>query len=206
MTGTEVLDRAIADFGSIVRALGFRPKKGSSRAACIICGATNQTTFSFHPDRGTWHCFRCGRGRGVLDLVEAVLGCSRQDAFVWLANLFGVLLSAQRFTPRERRAYRDTHPRAKREAERLIEWHDRVLRALRTKRNRCWDLERRISRWACRANNDPKLADSPLWDYVWAHARDDQEGDRLDALMQELEAASGRELIELRRAFEGVAA
>lgn len=193
----EVIDRAVADFDAVVRALGFEPRRGN-RAACIICDASNETTFSFKPDAGIWNCFRCGRDGGALDLVQGVLNCSRSEALRWLADFFALPLDDRHTTSYERRQWAERRRRAKRWARDLADWRWRVMHALRVRRNDLWDAERLAASWARSHLTDPSAADDPRWAPVWGHAFDDQRGDLVERLLKLFEAAPAETLAKLR--------
>ena len=199
--GTEVIDRAIRDFPAIVRALGFEPQRGN-RAACIVCGTQNKTTFSFDPEAGTWHCFRCNRGGGVLDLAQAVHNCDRREAIAWVAQFVGVPLDRHTSSRAERRKYAQKRGRAENWAADLTEWCTRILTDLRARRNALWDTEHVASAWACNHLNHPSMANDLRWEVVWAHAFDNQRGDALNELIEQIEASSPMELAEMRRRWE----
>ncbi len=105
MTATprEIVGHAIVQLPSLLAALGF-DRARARRTACVLCGATNRTTFSFDSERGVWHCFRCGAGGGVLDLVQAVHGFDREGALRWLSHMVGVPLD-RLLTRDQRRDY-----------------------------------------------------------------------------------------------------
>ena len=199
--GSEVIDRLIAEFPSIVKALGFELRR-SNRAACIICSAQNTTTFSFEPDNGTWFCFRCNRGGGVLDLVQAIHNCDRREAIAWVAQFVGVPLDRHTSSRAERRKYAQKRGPAEDWAADLTEWCTRILTDLRARRNALWDTEHAASAWARKHLDDPSMADDWRWDVVWAHVFDNQRGDALNELIEQIEASSPMELAEMRRRWE----
>jgi hypothetical protein len=53
----------------------------------------------------TWRDFAAGAGGGVLDLIQLVRQCSRQDALRWLADYAGIPLVDRPLSPEEKRAY-----------------------------------------------------------------------------------------------------
>ena len=201
---TAIIDRAIDDFATVLRVLGFERKRGN-RAACVICGAINTTTFSYKPDVGIWNCFRCGRGGGVLDLVEAVHRCDRRESLLWLADLVRVPLDDHSFSRSERRAWVDRRRWAEQEADDLDRWRTRLISDLRARRNDYWGAERHASAWALNHLNGSAMADDWRWEAVWTHAFDRQRGDALDELIEEIERASPAELLAMRAKFQGVA-
>ena len=204
MTASEIVESA--NFHELLIALGFqRPKRGT-RTQCALCNAKNPRTFSFDTNRGLWHCFRCDRGGGVLDLVQAAHGCERKAALRWLAEFVGVLLGRTTFSPAERRKYAKTRRRAEAWAEDLTDWCARIVAYLRARRHALWDTERLVSAWAREHLNDPSMANDWRWEVVYAHAFDNQRGDALNELIEQIEASSPMELAAMRRPWEAEAA
>ena len=197
----EVVDRAISDFESVLRGLGFEPHRWN-RAACVICGSTNKTAFSFDPEAGTFHCFRCDSGGGVLCLVEAALGCDRRAALRWLADFFGLQLGDCRLSASERRKYASRRMLAEEQAADLTKWRSRTLAFLRDLRNSLYENERMASAWARKHVNDPAMATNWRWDAVSIYALDDQRGNAINALIERIEAASPQVLLAMRREWE----
>ncbi len=146
-----------------------------------------------------WYDHARGMGGGILDLIETVLGYDRRAALAWLAHHLGASLDNHPLSSDDRRGYEEHRARAESVARELTEWRTGHLDSLRERRNRLWDSERRVCDWAQRHLADSSMADDPRWEVVWAHALDDQEGDRLDKLMQRLAAASATDLLVLRR-------
>ncbi len=55
---------------------------------------------------GTWHDFATNEGGGKLKLVQTACGCSKHEAFKWLADMAGISLSPpQTLTPEQKRSY-----------------------------------------------------------------------------------------------------
>jgi len=69
--------------------------------------------------RGIWRDFATNEGGGILRLVETVRGCSKGEAFRWLADLAGVGLAP--FSPDRRRRYAQTRRDAA-EIAKLAAW------------------------------------------------------------------------------------
>ena len=198
--GTEVIDRSIAEFPSIVKALGFELQRGN-RAACLICGAANKTTFSYKPDAGAWYCFRCGRGGGVLALVRAVHGYDRADALRWLADHLGVTLDdRQPLTREEKRHYAQRRCRAESQAQNLTEWRRDTLQRLRTERNPLYESENMACAVArvLLANN---FGLAPLIDKPLAIISDARLSGRSDqaVIVERLLSISGEDILSVDR-------
>jgi len=49
--------------------LAFRPAGGEFRACCPFCGDQKFHLY-LNPRKNAWHCFRCGEGGGVRDLLQ----------------------------------------------------------------------------------------------------------------------------------------
>ena len=200
MTARDLLDRAIGKFEDILDVLGFASSNIKSRRACALCGATNKTTFSYRPDAGIWRCFRCDRRGGVLDLVQAALGCNRADALQWLADHLGVNLDdRQPLTPEEKRRYAQQRSRAALAAQNLTEWRRDTLRRLRGTRNPLYESENMASAVARTLLAETGGGDDEAWAYIFNHARDDDRGDQLDREVQRIESATPAELVVIRR-------
>ena len=195
----DIIDRGIADFEAVVEALGFEPKRGN-RAACVVCGASNSTTFSFDPGEGVWNCFKCNQSGGVLDLVQAVHGGSRRDSLRWLADHLGTTLDDRKLPAAERRAYAERRRRAEEQARELADWRDTYLDALLQRRNFLWDRGRQACALGLRLLREG-ADDRPLWKQVWRHALDDLEGDEVDAERERVRAMGPRELIAFRQSL-----
>ena len=201
MTLRDLLDHAIGKFEDVLDVLGFASSNIKSRRACALCGATNKTTFSYRPDAGIWRCFRCGRRGGVLDLVQAALGCNRADAVDWLADHLGVSLDdRQPLTREEKRRYAQRRSRAKSKARNLTEWRRDTLRRLRSERNPLYESENMVCAVArvLLATGDGS-GDENAWDDIWKHALDDHRADQLNREIQRIESATPTELVTIRR-------
>ncbi len=97
------------------------------------------------PKRGTWRDFATNAGGGILQLIQTVRGCSKGEAFEWLADLAGVALTPT--SPERRRRYAEASQRAAERAKLAGWWFE----------SRCEELEqlKRLS------NGDPGA-----WDEV----------------------------------------
>lgn len=54
--------------------------RGQYRGRCPIHRGQGREAFHVHLERGVFHCFACGAGGNVLDLVAAMEGCSIREA------------------------------------------------------------------------------------------------------------------------------
>ena len=83
------------------KALGGGPlRHGRGRA---IWRKGNGYSVSLSDDKGVWYDFRDSIGGGLLDLVQHARGCSRGEAYLWIAAEFH--LATSDLTPAERAAY-----------------------------------------------------------------------------------------------------
>ena len=68
----------------VLRAYGVdwlrRSGKDQYRGRCPIHGGQGREAFHANLARGVFHCFACGAGGNVLDLVAAMEGCSIREA------------------------------------------------------------------------------------------------------------------------------
>src|SRR5689334_2401035 len=79
-----------------------------------------------------WFDHRDGRGGGILDLVQAALGCDRRGALRWVAEEFVLDTDCERpVTAKERWQYAC----ARSEAERFVCWRDDKIDSMRRGRN-----------------------------------------------------------------------
>jgi hypothetical protein len=131
VTAGEIVSRVrISD---VWQALGGKaPKRGRAPA---FWRQTKDLNVSLDDAKGAWFDFRDSTGGGVLDLVQHVRECSRQDALKWLADFAGVPLQDRPLTEGERREYARQRAVAEREAGALIAWRDRLARALEEARD-----------------------------------------------------------------------
>ena len=204
MTASDIVEAA--NFHALLIALGFqRPKRGT-RTQCALCNAKNPTTFSFDTNRGLWHCFRCGSGGGVLDLVQAVNGGDRRSALQWLADFVGLPLNGHALTPTARRAWRRKRQRAESLARNLTGWRQRVLQRLEDERNHLWDSENIASAWARMEIAEPSGKHEVMWSHVWRHAHDDVKAVAIDEEIRRIESATPTELVAIRCEWEAAAA
>ena len=123
-----------------------------------------------------------------------------------VSKLFVSPQGASPFSPAERRKYAKTRWRAEAWAEDLTDWCARIVAYLRARRHALWDTERLVSAWAREHLNDPSMANDWRWEVVYAHAFDNQRGDALNELIEQIEASSPMELAAMRRPWEAEAA
>lgn len=116
------IEAVLAMSGAIVR-------PGMKRYPCPLCNTSSRSqAFSVRDAR--WHCFACGRGGDVIELVGALRGLSWKDAIGVAAELAGV--AAGDFSTARGRALR-SRAVAREEASKLF----RDLCALR---DRLWKV------------------------------------------------------------------
>ena len=166
--------------------------------------ATAITSFS-DDDRGVWYDHAHGKGGGILDLIQTVLGCDRRgDAVRWLADHLGVSLDNDRpLTREEKRRYAQRRGRAESQAQNLTEWRRDTLRRLRGERNLLYESENMASAVArtLLATGDGS-GDEDAWRDIWAHAHDDLRADNIDREIQRIESATPAELVTIRQEME----
>jgi hypothetical protein len=112
--------------------LGFELPRRGTRTKCVLCGS-NGLSFSFHADRGIWHCFRCGESGGKIALVRRALNIEPCEALKWMAARQGLELHQQ--TPAEKRAYQIRSKAAEVEAGALVAWREDMIAAITEKRD-----------------------------------------------------------------------
>lgn len=78
---------ALDHFGITAR---LTEKGDSLIGACPIHKGENQTSFRVSLSKNAYHCFSCGAGGNVLDLVAALEGIEVRQAALLLADIFGV--------------------------------------------------------------------------------------------------------------------
>ena len=95
---------------------------------------------SIDEGRGVFFDHARNEGGGILDFVQAVHGCSRQDALRWVANFYAMPLDdGKPVLTAERRSYAERHGRAKQQAEELADWREVYLHSLTQRRSDFWD-------------------------------------------------------------------
>lgn len=87
------------------------------------------------PKRGTWRDFATNAGGGILQLIQTVRGCSKGEAFEWLADLAGVALTP--FSADRRRRYAEASQRAAERAKLAIWWLESRCEALEELKRSC---------------------------------------------------------------------
>lgn len=68
-----------SDMEKVIAALGLRPIGGELCGPHPVHGSTTGSNFRVNPEKGVWHCFRCGTGGDAVLLVavlEKILDCS----------------------------------------------------------------------------------------------------------------------------------
>src|ERR1051326_5520865 len=86
----------------VVEALGGTVRHGRCQAFWRKGDGWN---VKLNDDIGAWCDHARHEGGGVLDLVQKVRGCSRAEAFHWVADLRGIALNATSWSPRRRRHF-----------------------------------------------------------------------------------------------------
>lgn len=79
-----------ADIVAVAERLGIevtdRFKSGSILARCPFHDDGQTPDLRLDPEKNTWHCFPCGRGGGLLDLIRERLGLETKAALAWLES------------------------------------------------------------------------------------------------------------------------
>ena len=85
-----------ADFAAIKRSIPLAPVlqryqvklrrsgRDQYRGRCPIHRGEGREAFHANLSRNLFHCFSCGAGGSVLDLVAAIEGCTLREAALWL--------------------------------------------------------------------------------------------------------------------------
>jgi hypothetical protein len=92
---------------------GPEPKRGRARA--FYRNGENTQAVSLDDAKGCWYDHRDGKGGGLLDLIQLVLGRDRAGALRWLSNFTGLPLDDRPATRSERRALAERREREQRE-------------------------------------------------------------------------------------------
>lgn len=76
-----------ASIVDVARRLGLGDPEPRGREHVVRCPLhdDHDPSLRLEPDRGLWHCFPCGEGGDVIDLVVAVRDCSFPKAVKWIA-------------------------------------------------------------------------------------------------------------------------
>ena len=71
-----------------------------------LCPFHHEDTPSFYvwPQKGTWHCFGCGEGGDVISFLQKKQGLSYPETIKWLGERFGVEVTEQQLSDKERLA------------------------------------------------------------------------------------------------------
>ncbi|HXP87705.1 MAG TPA: toprim domain-containing protein [Bryobacteraceae bacterium] len=72
---------------------GEQPERGRARA--FYRSGDNPQAVSLNDAKRCWFDYRDGKGGGVLDLIQRVLGCNPVEALHWLSNVSGISLQDQ---------------------------------------------------------------------------------------------------------------
>ncbi len=113
--------------GEVWAALGGGPlRHGRGRAFWRDGDGYN---ISLKDAKGTWYDFTAGTGGGVLDLIQLVRDCSRQDALRWLSDFAGIPLLDRPLSREEKFAYADARAGDERD-RREARWFGRAVEAL----------------------------------------------------------------------------
>ncbi len=197
-SASEIVSRV--RISNVWRALG-----GGSLRQCRGCAfwrpKADSWSVAVDDAKGTWYDHRDDCGGGVLDLVQHVLHCTRQEALKWLADLAGVTLDNRPPTPADRARW----AHASREAEVLTAWRREQIALLRAWRNHFWDASQDAQRWLRMHATEPADLDNPL---TVAALRSVSAGERIgDALNDALDGIgelTPDAMRELRSRLSGV--
>jgi hypothetical protein len=106
---------------------------------CPLPSHAKDETPSCHlRENGHWHCFGCGKGGDVYDLVRGILGCGFREALTWAAERAGYTLpDAPRGEVRRRAAQAKVRQQM---AEEALLWARGVNVLLEPERQAMWRL------------------------------------------------------------------
>lgn len=82
---------------------GLHPDRGGF-VHCPFHAGDNHGSLKLYPEDRGWHCFGCGAGGDVIDLVRRLFDLSFQQAVVRLDTDFSLGITGRRRTRRERSA------------------------------------------------------------------------------------------------------
>jgi len=110
----------------------------------------------FHDDRNPsasvkhnrLHCFFCNRTWDTIGVVMAHLSLDFLDAAHWLADHFGIQIPDHQPTPEQRQEFGRRKAAAEWEADEFLAWKKEIFDLCRTWRNRLWDWDREMCRFA----------------------------------------------------------
>jgi hypothetical protein len=150
-------------------------------------------------ERGCWYDHARSEGGGVLDLIQRVLGCSRQQALEWLAEHVGVSLDHKGSTQPEHARWQERRRGTEIDARAVTRWRRAALWSLVRLRNAYWRAERVASQCARTILANPRLESESFWEQIWELTLSDRQGDEINAAISVLEAATPSDWIRLYR-------
>lgn len=150
-------------------------------------------------ERRCWYDHARSEGGGVLDLVQRVLGCGRQEALEWLAERVGMRLERKVSTSEERAQWHERRRSAEIGAQAVTRWRRAALWSFVRLRNAYWRAERIASQCARTILANPRLESEFLWEQIWALALSDKQGVEINGAITALEAATPSDWIRLYR-------
>jgi phage/plasmid primase-like uncharacterized protein len=89
-----------APMARLLEGLGFDVNERTQRCACLLCGGSNPSDFSW-AESALWYCYSCGVGGDRIAVVRAVRRCSFREALEFLNSLAGVPLGMRRASREE---------------------------------------------------------------------------------------------------------
>ena len=201
MTSGDLIERS--SITEVWHALGGGPLRRGRAQAFWRNGDSDNVALD--EDRSIWFDHAHRKGGGILDLIQTVLGCGRQDALHWLADHLGITLDdRQPLASDERRVHAQRRTCAESAAADLTAWRRRLLRRMGEERNRLYISENAVS-----AVGRTLLAETGAygnenaWTCIWKRVLDDQRGDETNRQIEAFEKATVRELIAMRQQWEG---
>ena len=193
MTARDLIDRA--SIQNVWEALGGGPLRHGRGAAWWRDG--DGDNIALDESKGCWYDHAHGKGGGILDLIQTVLGSDRRDAVRWLADHRSVNLDNDRpLTRDEKRRYAQRRSHAESKARNLTKWRCARLRRRRGDRNRLYLSENASSSVARTLLAETGgIGDEEQWDYIFSRCHDDQRADQVDREIRRIESATPAELV-----------
>lgn len=184
-----------SDIGVVWRALGGGElRHGRGRA---FWRGGDGYNVALNASTNCWRDFASGEGGGIVALIERSLGCSRQDAWRWLAAHHNLEFGRYSRAQSQRNRF---HLERVRAAEAILKrFRQETSAFLRSVRNSICDDCRQLDAWA---TGKGCFDSDPLWE-EFAQVPDRMRiADGIDVYISELDNMGAYELIELRNRRE----
>src|SRR6266849_4310995 len=125
--------QAIKSASPIARVIGQYVRLQKSGPQMVgLCPLHKEKTPSFtvHPSKNLFKCFGCGEGGDVFRFIQLIEGVDFKQARAILAERAGISNTERNLTREEKREYGRKTDLAEHEADDLLSWLDRLIRAL----------------------------------------------------------------------------